>query len=780
MSAVLEMGTAHGNQEKGPKTEKASTTDSLKKTTETELIGFERKSVEQEQPDTSISYRDDIDGLRAVAVIAVVIYHLNEDWLPGGFMGVDIFFAISGYVVTLSLLKNYERNKSTGVTFSPRAFYSRRVKRLVPSLLVFLIVSFICTAAFIQQWTWYWPDKNNYYASGQHASYGVSNIFFIYGTNTAETNENYFQTVENALPSNMKLNPFLHTWSLGVEEQFYLVYPWIFKIVMVDFDNKKYRGLLILAFFFFISLLLSYNSYLLYAVLPLEGVLHENISFFHPFTRMWEMLSGCVCMVFFHKFKITAKTFPKVSSSRKAGMVFDIITLGCIIASFATPRENISFPFPMALIPVIGSLVFVIGGHVSKPFFNRLLTTKGLVYIGKISYPLYLIHWPVIIFFRWTVGLNRNAGLIVLAVLISIILSVVLYYGVEAPIKNLSLKLKKKGKEHRLIAVLSGFVIAIAVAMCLAQIFNKRKTFSIMPLPDTRNGCYCRYNDDNQKPLHVPTSSVNPASTNVCFFNYDYKKTYTYGGHGWPDMSWHDDGTSIDYDNFTVYDHAKKLLSKRRVLNKPHMYVIGDSLALQNSQTLIRAVSGRYTMSDLYIKKGHIGIFLNIRAPNNLIGALKSLVREGDIVTHSVYLSTTFKIAKELYGDDFWQTYYSQLGSTLGPNVSLVFLGYTAELNQFGMRNVFPDYKDFIHDVEFKEKKSKFNKVFEELTSKDQNGYFFDFSHLAMGKDGKANGLIPGTDTVMYFDKYHFTIEGTYYLWPFFCEWLNANNITKH
>ena len=245
-------------------------------------------------------------------------------------------------------------------------------------------------------------------------------------------------------------------------------------------------------------------------------------------------------------------------------------------------------------------------------------------------------------------------------------------------------------------------------------------------------------------------------------------------------MSWHDDGTSIDYDNFTVYDHAIKLLSKRRVLNKPHMYVIGDSLALQNSQTLIRAVSGRYTMSDLYIKKGHIGIFLNIRAPNNLIGALKSLVREGDIVTHSIYLNTTFKIAKELYGDDFWQTYYSQLRSTLGPNVSLVFLGYTAELNQFGMRNVFPDYKDFIHDVEFKEKKSKFNKVFEELTSKDQNGYFFDFSHLAMGKDGKANGLIPGTDTVMYFDKYHFTIEGTYYLWPFFCEWLNANNITKH
>ena len=121
MSAVLEMGTAHGNQEKGPKTEKASTTDSLKKTTETELIGFERKSVEQEQPDTSISYRDDIDGLRAVAVIAVVIYHLNEDWLPGGFMGVGIFFAISGYVVTLSLLKNYERNKSTGITFSPRA-----------------------------------------------------------------------------------------------------------------------------------------------------------------------------------------------------------------------------------------------------------------------------------------------------------------------------------------------------------------------------------------------------------------------------------------------------------------------------------------------------------------------------------------------------------------------------------------------------------------------------------------------------------------------------------
>ena len=171
---------------------------------------------------------------------------------------------------------------------------------------------------------------------------------------------------------------------------------------------------------------------------------------------------------------------------------------------------------------------------------------------------------------------------------------------------------------------------------------------------------------------------------------------------------------------------------------------------------------------------------MNIRAPNNLIEALKFLVREGDIVTHSVYLSTTFKITKQKYGDNFWQTYYSQLRTTLGPNVSLVFLGYTAELNQFGMRNAFPDNKDFIHDIEFKEKKSKFNKVFEKLTSEDQNGYFFDFSHLTMGKDGKTNGLIPGTDTIMYFDKYHFTVEGTYYLWPFFCEWLNAKNITKH
>ena len=245
-------------------------------------------------------------------------------------------------------------------------------------------------------------------------------------------------------------------------------------------------------------------------------------------------------------------------------------------------------------------------------------------------------------------------------------------------------------------------------------------------------------------------------------------------------MSYHDRAFDLGYSNFTVYNHVIKTLGKRRVPNKPHMYVIGDSLASQNCQTLIRAVSGRYTVSDLYFKQGYVELFLN--ETNNLVGALKALVREGDIVVYSVYISTTFEIAKKTFGDNFWQTYYAQLRKTLGQKVPLIFLGYMPELNHFGMKNVLPDYRNVLHAVEFYEKKNKFNKEFEEVTSKDPNGYLFDFSHLAMENEKSmyVNGLIPGTDTVMYFDKYHFTIEGSYYLWPFVCEWLNAKNITKH
>jgi len=230
-------------------------------------------------------YRAELDGLRAFAVIAVIINHFNKDLLPSGYLGVDIFFVISGYVITSSL----DGRKSINFLDFISGFYQRRVKRLLPALSFYILLTSILTHLFIQ-------NASNYYLTAATSILGFSNIYL---------------TIKSVgyWGIDAMMNPFIHTWSLGVEEQFYFIFP--FLIWFSGFGkqtNKSYRSLSIVIFF------ISLISFIYYLYLHLYSNNQSAIYFLMP-NRFWEMATGCLAFIIWKKKGIFFNNIKKISSS---------------------------------------------------------------------------------------------------------------------------------------------------------------------------------------------------------------------------------------------------------------------------------------------------------------------------------------------------------------------------------------------------------------------------------------------------------------------------------
>jgi peptidoglycan/LPS O-acetylase OafA/YrhL len=652
----------------------------------------------------------------------------------------------------------------------------------------------ILTHTLIHQWTLRWPKKSLYYESGQHSAYGASNIYFIYGNeNVAPSEETYFtEASDQNIEQNMKFNPFLHTWSLGVEEQFYLVYPCIFKVALLGYSNNKYRALSVIGICFLVSLFVS----LLYGVVMTSSQFTQNFHFFFPFSRFWEMLAGCLLMVIFSKYEKEFNTLTE-GTKRICSICCDITSVACFAVSFATPQASVSFPFPMAFIPVLGTLTYIIGGHHPfKSYLNKCLTSKVAVYIGKISYPLYLVHWPVIVFLRWN---NLGYGIkdtdtifVIYFLLITISISIFLYHGIELRLKTFGIFLSKSKMEYILVSVLSLILLAIAVSMHIMGL-NYDPQPQDMPLTNTISGCQCSYdNFVTFKPFHQPKHVVE-LSTNLCFVDQRWggtKAVTGYGSHGtYVYQTYIFLSNKVYLKNTTTpngqkwmteYDQVIHYLGMNMTKDKPHVFSIGDSLGLQNVEILKRAISGRYTISNLYIN-GLDNCAESFFGSVNALNALKMLVRKGDFVVMSIYVDSTFRKMKNYKGENFWYTYYDDMRRILGPYVKIIWVGYTPSLNVMGVYAPMPGFKSPIHGnkTHSANLRKEFNTVFQKKTSNDMNGFFLDFSYLLEDGNGNAGPYIPSTYTLLYYDDYHLTKRGTYYLWPFVCEWLNVNNITK-
>ncbi len=297
-----------------------------------------------------IGYRPDIDGLRAVAVGSVLIYHAFPSWLPGGFVGVDVFFVISGYLITRILVSEMSRGE-----FSFFQFSLRRVRRLFPALL--LVLAFcICVGWFIL-------------LPGEYIQLGKE-IFFssIFAANF------YFWSQVGYFSANAYQNPLLHLWSLAVEEQFYLLWP------LMVFLCVRIRISLVIMF----TLVTAASLYASSIV-----TLHDpSAAFFLPFTRAWEFGIGAIMAVVGRK---PALVPPQLASPASA--VGSIL----LVLSFVAIDETQPFPGLIALLPVAGAGLLIAAGP--DAIVNRFfLSRPEMVAIGLISYPLYLWHWPLLSF----------------------------------------------------------------------------------------------------------------------------------------------------------------------------------------------------------------------------------------------------------------------------------------------------------------------------------------------------------------------------------------------
>ncbi len=375
--------------------------------------------------ENKVLYAPYIDGLRAIAVLAVILYHLNPHWLPGGFAGVDVFFVISGFVVAGSV-GALER---IGLPRFFLYFYSRRLVRITPALLVCLLATTTALAVLVPE---AWLSHANQ-ETGLYAFFGLSNFLLAQGTG-------YFSPIT-------EFNAFTHTWSLAVEEQFYLVFPFLFFAWI-------YKQRWISVTLFSMGLVASFVCAIWLA--------HDNETkaFYLTWGRFWELAIG---VLLFQFMAIRGHSFAKESQPRREfAIAGNIAVIALLVGLIKAAPERA--PFPTCILPVVATAALLGFLHGRKDGLATFLLTRPAVrFIGKISYSLYLWHWPVFVIFRWTVGLEK-APQIIAAVLIVAILSVGSYYLVERPPRRMVRKANRLAIVVAGIALIaSGYVVATAI-----------------------------------------------------------------------------------------------------------------------------------------------------------------------------------------------------------------------------------------------------------------------------------------------------------------------------
>ena len=348
-----------------------------------------------------LGYIPAIDGLRAVAVLSVVAYHLRPGLLPGGFSGVDIFFAISGFVVTGSMMgKSFDR-----LPAMLSYFYARRLVRIMPALLAMLLVAILVNQMLVPE---AWLSRA-VPQTARFAFFGLSNI--ILATDT----DGYFGVQAG-------FNPFTHTWSLGVEEQFYLFFPlllfWHQKL-----DSAKLNADRAVRVIGWVSLM----SFALCGVLT---VIDQKYAFYLIVGRFWELGLGMILCLRMPHWRPVLARWP----ARRRTMV--AVACAVLVAAALALPDRGGFPFPLAILPVLGT-IGLIASVVATPEtpIARLLASTGSVAIGRLSYSLYLWHWPVFVMFRWTVGLD-TIGYQLAALAIAFMLAILSYFAIERPLRR--------------------------------------------------------------------------------------------------------------------------------------------------------------------------------------------------------------------------------------------------------------------------------------------------------------------------------------------------------
>ena len=333
-----------------------------------------------------MKYRPEIDGLRALAVVPVILFHAGFELFSGGFVGVDVFFVISGYLITTIIIEDIE-NKC----FSIVNFYERRARRILPALL------FVMLACIPFAWIWMLPSQmKDFSASIFSVSVFLSNLYFM-------SQINYFAPYA-------ELNPLLHTWSLSVEEQFYLFFP-----PLLLFLLKPGRRFAIIGIFLFAA------SSLIFSELAWRE--NQARNFFFSLGRIWEIFAGSIAAFIVQRRGVQNNNF------------IAILGLAAIVFSIFAYDESIPFPSFYALVPVLGVFFIVLYAN-KETIAARVLSTKAFVGIGLISYSTYLWHQPLFAFARIKSASEPSHLLMFLLAICSLGLAYLSWRYIEIPFRN--------------------------------------------------------------------------------------------------------------------------------------------------------------------------------------------------------------------------------------------------------------------------------------------------------------------------------------------------------
>lgn len=335
---------------------------------------------------SSIKYRKDIDGLRAIAILPVLLFHVGYSWFSGGYVGVDIFFVISGYLITKILINDINNG-----TYSLLTFYERRIRRIIPALTCVILFVLIASPFFLA------PDNYSFLPKE------IIGTLLFASNIVSFLKSGYFST-------DAEQRPLLHTWSLGIEEQFYIISP---IVLYLAFKYFRSRVGVILVIFTIVSFVLS--------VLFTKN--NPTASFYLLHTRYWELSFGALA---------AAGVFKKAKNQYQ-NEVLSILGLLLILFAIFTFSSKTVFPGYTALLPVVGATLIILNAE--NTIIGKMLSLKPFVFIGVISYSLYLWHWPLVVFShdKYIVDLNLSREMLVA---ISVLIAWFSTRFIEAPFRD--------------------------------------------------------------------------------------------------------------------------------------------------------------------------------------------------------------------------------------------------------------------------------------------------------------------------------------------------------
>jgi peptidoglycan/LPS O-acetylase OafA/YrhL len=363
-----------------------------------------------------VIYRPDIDGLRALAVLPVVFYHAGFDWFSGGYVGVDVFFVISGYLITSLIYPEIQAGK-----FTYRSFYVRRIRRLFPALFV-LVVACLIPAYYLL-------------LPGELEDFGESvAALALFSSNILFWSEaGYFATAA-------ELKPLLHTWSLAIEEQYYLLFP----VLLLGIRRWSPKYILPVT-------LVLFTASLIWAITSLYS--SPDAAFYLLPSRTWELLLGSLIAM------------GSVELKNRWASEASALTGVCLIVAAVLLYDN-STPFPgaAALLPCVGTALVIIAGTANATVTRKILSYRGLVFIGLISYSLYLWHWPILAFAKHYYIAPLGTQVVWVALSLALLMSVLSWRYVEQPFRRAGTALQPRALFQGAAAMI---IILISVGLVL-------------------------------------------------------------------------------------------------------------------------------------------------------------------------------------------------------------------------------------------------------------------------------------------------------------------------